>query len=207
MMRCIAIVTLLLAAACSGLRSNAPAAQTYVLRANVSQTTPAAQPATASLRITLPTAGPGLSSERIVTVQPDHRMSYLEASQWAGELPHVVAALAAERLRATGDWTAVSDFESVVSSDYFLQITIRRFEAEYASDAAPTARVVFDCALGRRADRTLIASFTAQGAAVASANRVGAIVQAFEEATNAALNELSADSIAAVKSSQSRSNP
>jgi cholesterol transport system auxiliary component len=159
------------------------------------------------LRVALPSAGPGLSTERIVIVQPDHRMSYLQASQWAAELPHVVAALAVERLRTTGDWTAVSDFESTLSSDYFLQITIRRFEAEYTSDAAPTVRVAFDCALGRRADHALIASFSAQGAAVASANRVGAIVQAFEEAVNTALNELSADSIAAVKSSQSRSNP
>jgi cholesterol transport system auxiliary component len=202
------MVTLLFAAACSGgLRSSAPAAQTYILRAHAPQAPAAAQPATASLRVALPSAGPGLSTERIVIVQPDHRMSYLQASQWAAELPHVVAALAVERLRTTGDWTAVSDFESTLSSDYFLQITIRRFEAEYTSDAAPTVRVAFDCALGRRADHALIASFSAQGAAVASANRVGAIVQAFEEAVNTALNELSADSIAAVKSSQSRSNP
>jgi ABC-type uncharacterized transport system auxiliary subunit len=208
MKRYMAIATLLLAAACSGgLRSNAPAAQTYILRTTAPQMPAAAQPATASLRVGLPSAGPGLSSERIVIVQPDHRMSYFEASQWAAELPHVVTALAVERLRATGDWTAVYDSDGSLSSDYFLQITIRRFEAEYTSDAAPTARVVFDCAIGRHTDRALIASFTAQGAAVASANRVGAVVAAFEVAANAALSELAADSIAAVKSSQSRSNP
>jgi ABC-type uncharacterized transport system auxiliary subunit len=101
----------------------------------------------------------------------------------------------------------VIDSESAFSSEYFLQITIRRFEAEYTSDAAPTAQVAFDCALGRRADRVLLASFTAQGAAVASAKRVGATVAAFEEAANTALSELAADSAAAVKSSQFRSNP
>jgi len=139
---CIAMVTLLFAAACSGgLRSSAPAAQTYILRAHAPQAPAAAQPATASLRVALPSAGPGLSTERIVIVQPDHRMSYLQASQWAAELPHVVAALAVERLRTTGDWTAVSDFESTLSSDYFLQITIRRFEAEYTSDGAGRFRL------------------------------------------------------------------
>jgi cholesterol transport system auxiliary component len=208
MRRCIAVLTLLLATACSGgLRSNAPAAQTYTLRVtNAPQMPPAPRPAT-SLRIELPLAAPGLHSEHIVIVQPDHRMSYYAGSQWAAELPLIVEELAVERLRSTGDWAAVIDSQSAFAGDYFLQITIRRFEAEYTSNAAPTARVAFDCAIGRRADRLLIAGFTAQGAAVASANRVTAVVAAFEAAANAALSELAALSIGAVKSSQLPSNP
>ena len=112
-----------------------------------------------------------------------------------------------ERLRASGEWAAVIDSESAFSSEYFLQITIRRFEAEYTRDAAPTARVAFDCAIGRRADHVLLAGFTAQGAAIASANRMSAVITAFEEAANAALNELVADSIAAVKNSPVPSSP
>ncbi|HEY4873758.1 MAG TPA: ABC-type transport auxiliary lipoprotein family protein [Steroidobacteraceae bacterium] len=203
----LATAILLLAAACS-LRSNAPASQTYILRAHAPEKPAAARPATASLQVSLPIPAPGLYSERIVLVQPDHRMSHFAASQWAAELPHLVEALAIERLRATGDWTAVTDSESAFASDYFLQISIRRFEAEYTSTAAPpTAQVAFDCAIGRRADRTLLASFTAQGAATASANRVGAVVAAFDEAANTALNELATDSAAAVKNSQSPSSP
>lgn len=207
-MKCfVAIVILLLAAACS-LRSNAPALQTYILRAHVPQAPAAARPAAASLQVALPISAPGLYSERIVLVQADHRMSHFAASQWASELPHVVEALAIERLRATGDWAAVMDSESPFASDYFLQISIRRFEAEYASDAsAPTAQVAFDCAIGRRADHAILASFTAQAAAVASANRIGAVVAAFEEAANKALSELTTDSAAAVKNSQSPSSP
>jgi cholesterol transport system auxiliary component len=209
MRRCIAVVTLLLAAGCSGgLRSNAPASQTYTLRAaHAPQTPPAAKAADASLRVELPLTGPGLHSEHIVIVQPDHRMSYYAGSEWAAQLPLLVEELSVERLRATGDWVAVNGSESAFSSEYFLQITIRRFEAEYTTAAAPTARVAFDCAIGRRADRVLLASFTAQAAASASANRVGAVVAAFEEAANAALNDLAAGSIAAVKSSQVPSNP
>jgi cholesterol transport system auxiliary component len=209
MRQCIAgLLTLLLTAACSGgLRSNAPAVQTYVLRAHAPAAPLPAPPAGTALRVELPTSAPGLSSEHIVIVQSGHRMSYLAASEWAAPLAHVVEQLSVERLRASGTWVAVNDAESAFSSDYFLQITIRRFEAEYAGDAAPTAQVAFDCALGRSADRALLASFTAQGAAVASANRVGAIVAAFEEAANTALGELAAGSAAALKSSQSRSNP
>jgi cholesterol transport system auxiliary component len=209
MMRGIAAVTLLLAAACSGgLRSNAPAAQTYFLRAHAPQMPSAAQPTAATLRIARPLPAPGLRSDHIVIVQPDHRMSYFAASEWAEELPLVVEALTVERLRASGEWAAVSDSDSALSSEYFLQIAIRRFEAEYSSAAAPpTAQVAFDCTFGRRSDHMLLASFSAQGAAVASANRVGAVVAAFEEAANAALNEVSAHSIAAVRSSQAPSNP
>jgi len=203
----VAAALLLLVTACS-LRSNAPASQTYILRAQVPQKPGAAPPATASLQVSLPIPAPGLYSERIVLVQPDHRMSYFAASQWAAELPHLVEALAIERLRASGDWAAVSNSGSAFASEYFLQISIRRFEAEYTSTAAPpTAQVVFDCAIGRRADRTLLASFTAQGAASASANRVGAVVAAFEEAANTALSELTTDSAAALKNSQSPSSP
>jgi cholesterol transport system auxiliary component len=208
MRRCIAVLTLLLAAGCAGgLRSNAPAAQTYTLRVASAPQMPAAPRPATILRIELPLAAPGLHSEHIVIVQPDHRMSYYAGSQWAADLPLIIEELAVERLRSTGDWAAVIDSESAFAGDYFLQITIRRFEAEYTGNAAPTARVAFDCAIGRRGDRLIIASFTAQGAAVASANRVTAVVAAFEEAANAALSELAADSIGAVKSSQLPSNP
>jgi cholesterol transport system auxiliary component len=200
---------LLLAAACSaGLHSSAPAAQTYILRAH---SAPAARRTArtegASLRVERPAAAPGLQSARIVLVQSDHRMGYFAGTQWAAELPLLVEELAVERLRASGDWTAVQAADSPFASAWFLQITIRRFEAQYTADAAPTAQVVFDCALGRRADRALLASFSAQGSAVASANRVSAVVAAFDEAVNAALDELAAASAAAVRNSQSPSSP
>jgi cholesterol transport system auxiliary component len=207
--RPLAALALLLAAACSGgLHSSAPAAQTYILRATPApHAPPAAMAAGANLRVERPSAAPGLQSAHIVIVQPNHRMGYYAGSQWAAELPLVVEELAVERLRATGDWIAVQDSESAFASEFFLQITIRRFEAQYTTDAAPTAQVAFDCAIGRRADRALLATFSAQGAAVASANRVSAVVAAFEEAANAALSDLAAASAAALKSSQSRSSP
>jgi len=208
MRQCIAVLTVFLVAACSGgLRSNAPALHTYILRAHAPAAAPATQPAGASVQVELPTSAPGLGSEHIVIVQPDHRMSYYGGSEWAAELPRVVEELAVERLRATGDWALVNDSTSAFSSDYFLQVRIRRFEAEYSGDAAPTAQVALDCAIGRRADRVVLASFTATGAAAASANRVGAVIGAFELAANAALDEVTAGSRAVLRSSQVPSNP
>jgi cholesterol transport system auxiliary component len=204
----LAVLTLLLAACSGGLRSNAPASQTYVLRVTGTPPTPAAARAAGpSLRIERPSAAPGLRSERIVIMQPDHRMSYYAGSQWAAELPQVIQELAVERLRASGEWSSVVDSESAFASEYFLQITIRRFEADYTTDAAPTAWVTLDCAIGRRADHLLLAGFTAQGSASASTNRMSAVVAAFEAAANAALSEVAAGSAATLKSPPAPSSP
>jgi ABC-type uncharacterized transport system auxiliary subunit len=50
--------------------------------------------------------------------------------------------------------------------------------------------VALDCTLGRHRERELLASFTAQGSAPASEDRLNAVVAAFESATAAAMTEL-----------------
>jgi cholesterol transport system auxiliary component len=179
-----------MAAGCSGgLHSNAPATQVYVLRA--APPPPAAvKPATASLHVNRPMTAPGLGSDHIVLVQPDHKMSYYIASRWPGDLSSVVEALTVDTLRTTGDWTTVQDSGSAFSSDYMLQIVIRRFDADYSAGSVPEIHVVFDCIVGRRSGREVIGSFTAEGSATASANRLGAVVGAFEEAANHALAQI-----------------
>jgi cholesterol transport system auxiliary component len=200
---------LLAVAACSGgLRSSAPVSQVYVLRAMPQAGEAlAAKGALGSLQIARPTAAPGLYSEHIIIVQPDHRMSFYAGSRWSADLPLLVEELTVERLRASGAWDAVHNSTSSFSSEYYLQIVIRRFEAEYTGDAVPTARVVFDCEIGRRASRALLASFSVAGDAAASANRAGAVVSAFEQAANAALTELAQRSAAAVKNPPGPSTP
>ena len=50
---------------------------------------------------------------------------------------------------------------------------LRRFEADYTTGGgAPTIFVALDCTLGRHRDRELLASFTAQGSAVAAEDRL-----------------------------------
>jgi ABC-type uncharacterized transport system auxiliary subunit len=203
------IAVLLMSAACSsGLHSSVAASQVYLLRAadGPAVTTMAALPG-ATLQVARPIAGPGLESDHIVIAEPEHRMSYYAGSQWAAALPALVETVVVARLRSAGGWAAVNDSESAFQSEYYLQIGISRFEAEYTTQAVPTARVSFDCAIGRRGSRELLASFTVEGAAAASANRVGAVVSAFEQALNAALGQLAEQSAAAVRSSQVRSPP
>ena len=188
---------------CTGLfHSSAKPEQTYYLRApsataaaatgtgNAAAPAPAATGA--SVRVGRPFAGPGLDTPRILLVQADRRLNFYSGSRWPAPIPEVVEALAVQTLRASGAWTSVQDSNSPFPSDYLLQIAVRRFEADYtAGGPAPEVHVVLDCTLGRREGRDVIATFTAAGAAPAAANRLGAVVAAFEQAAGAALEALS----------------
>jgi ABC-type uncharacterized transport system auxiliary subunit len=176
---------------CSGLlHSNARPAQVYVLRAAPqlqARTTSVSSPS-ASLHVQRAIAGPGLDTEHIMLVQSDHRMSFYAASSWPAALPDLVEELAVDSLHRSGAWGSVQDSSSAFPSEYVLQIVIRRFEADYtANPALPEIHVVFDCTIGRRSNREVLASYMAEGSATATANRLADVVTAFESASNQAL--------------------
>jgi cholesterol transport system auxiliary component len=111
--------------------------------------------------------------------------------------------LAVEKLRASGTWASVADSASAFPSDYVLQTTIRRFEADYTGGekAPPEVHVVIDCLVGKREGREVVANFLAIGTAQANTNRMSAVVPAFEAATNAALDSMAAKTAEAVRNS------
>lgn len=191
------------AAACTGLfRSSATPEQVYVLRAPAAAAEPAAaQPpeGAPSIRVLTPLAAPGLDSSHIMLVQANHRMSFYTASRWPGSLPEVVEALTVQTLRSSNAWRAVVDATSPFPADYMLRVSVQRFEADYTAGAVPVVHVVFDCGVGRRAGRELVASFSAAGEAAAGADRMSEVVAAFEQAAGAALQSLSQQTLAAVR--------
>jgi len=196
---------------CTGLfHSNALPEQTYYLRAPaVPAGSAAAAPAAASLRVARPLADPGLDTSRIMLLQPDHRMSFYANSRWPAAMPDMVGALAVQMLRASGHWASVEDAASPFPSDYLLQLTVRRFDADYTSGAlAPEVHVVFEGIFGRRDGREVIATFVVAGSAQASANRLSEVVGAFEQAADAALDALSQQAVqAAQAAAQNAASP
>jgi ABC-type uncharacterized transport system auxiliary subunit len=179
---------LALAGCAGGFHSSARPEQVYFLRAKSAapESAPTAKPAL-TLRVVRPAAGPGLESSHIVLLEPDRRMSFYMASRWAAPLPDLVEELAVETLRSSAAWAVVQASESGFPADYLLQIRIRSFGADYTNSAAPDVRVAFDCTIGRRSGREIIATFSAEGSSRAAANKLGDVVTAFEEATNTAL--------------------
>jgi len=206
----------ILGGGCSGLfHSTAQPEQTYYLRApaaaagngapsaNGAQGSPPA--VAASLRVSRPLADPGLDSSHIMLVRADHRMNFYAGSRWAGRTVDVIEALAVETLRASGAWRSVEDSSSPFPSDYLLQVAVRRFEADYtAGGAVPEVHVTLDCIIGTRAGRDVVATFSASGAALATANRLSDVVSAFEQATGAALGALSQQAAQAVRTAAER---
>jgi cholesterol transport system auxiliary component len=195
------LITWLLAlTGCSGVfDSTLPAPQAYILRLP-----PPAQPATApaaagSLLVQRPLAGPGLDSERIALLRSDRRFDFFAASRWAAPAPDLLESVLVDAMREAGLFSSVFDDSAPYAPHYNLRVTLRRFEADYTSGArAPTVYVVLDCTLGRHRDRNLLASFTAQGTAVATEDRLSAVVAAFETATAGAVSELERATTAAL---------
>ena len=202
--------------ACTGLfHSTARPEQTYLLRAPAppAAAAPAAPPgaplaspaALPSIRVSQPDADPGLNSPRIILVQADHRLNFYPGSRWAGPVPELVEALTLETLRASGGWQSVQDADSPFPSDYLLRIRVRRFEADYTGGGpAPEVHVVLDCVVGRRVRCQVLASFIAQGTATAAADRMSAVVAAFEQATHEGLDSLAQQAHTAVAAAAGR---
>jgi cholesterol transport system auxiliary component len=201
-----AAVLCVLLSGCSGLfHSTREPDQTYYLRAAggapaAAATATAVVPGTrASLRVEQPVASPGLDSSHIMLVQADHRMNFYAHSRWPGTAQQVIGALAVETLRTSDAWDSVQDSTSPFPANYLLHITLRRFDADYSGGgAAPEVQVLFDCTIGRREGREVIASFMARGTATAAADHMSDVVAAFEQATAAALTSMSQQAGAAV---------
>lgn len=198
------LLSLAVAGCSSFLRSSVPPVQVYTLHAPSASSDRGVDPNAvmdASLRVAHPLAGPGLGTSQIVLLPPDHRLDVYAASAWAADAPALLESLAVDTLRGSGEWRSVEDAESPFPTDYLLQISIRHFDADYSggADAPPTVRVTLDCTLGKEDGRDIIATFVASGSAVASANRLGEVVAAFQQATDAAMASLSRQTLAAAR--------
>jgi len=199
----------LLAAGCGGtFTSKAPISRAYVLypaQAAVAAATTgeadaprergasgeAARAAPAfpgALRITRPAAGPGFETDRILLLRADRQLDFYANGHWAAPIPDMIGALVGETLRHRSLFTSVYGDGVALRSDYFLQVFVRAFLADYSRGGeAPVALVLLDCTLVRRLDRAVLANFTARGEAPAAANRMTEVVAAHEQALQQAL--------------------
>lgn len=192
----------LLTACFSGFSSNQLPQQTYLLKLHDAasaaaepsepRAVPRADASNNSLEVLLPSAGAGLSGDGIALLRPGQRLDYYAGGRWAASAPSLLQTLVIQALRRDGHFALVESDTGPFEANYLLSLELTHFEAGYSSDAPPTVRVELVCALGQRSGRHVLQSFTAAGSAVASADRMQAVVAAFDEATNAALAQLGA---------------
>jgi cholesterol transport system auxiliary component len=202
-----AIAALTLAAGCAGLHSNEAVPQIYTLAltAPAGSATSAGPGAPAiptalggpaagavTVQVLRPLAAPGLDTNQIALLRDTQRLDYYAASRWAAPLPDLLQTLAVDALRASGRFRAVQPDATAFIADEVLQIEIRHCEVEYSPDGSPVVHVQLLATLGLRADRALLASFTAESRKSASANRMQPVIAAFQDAVGEALNQLAA---------------
>ena len=192
---------LLLAACFSGLNSKSPTQQRYVLQLPATQTAettasaaPAAPaaPAVGTLQVMRPSAAPGLASEGIAVLRPGARLDYYSNARWAADAPSALQNLVIESLRQAGRFTMVEAEGGPFASQYLLSLDLTHFEARYGADGAPTIEVELVASLGRRSDRSMLRTLTAHGSVPAGADRMQAVIAAFEQATGEALAQIGA---------------
>jgi len=181
------------AGGCADFHSKQPAIQVYTLQPSFSAAAAGATAATATLQVARPLAAPGLDTDGIALQRDGQRLDYYAASRWAAPLPEIVQSQAIEALRASGKFRSVQPEGGAFAADLVLQLEIRRCQAEYVgADGPPTVQVQLLATLGRRADRSVLATVSAAGTAPASENRMQSVVAAFQAALGTALGELSA---------------
>lgn len=189
--------------ACGGLRSQQQAPVRYLLRAPAIELAPSSPPLDGlSLRVERVQVPPGFDTDRILVLRESRVLDHYAASRWTGPLPAVLGSLTIEALREARLFGSVHDSAAALHSDYSLRIAVRHFEADAISGGPPRVRVSLDCTVGRRSDRVVIATFVAAAEVPAAAQRMSAVVAAFDAATGAALVEVARRTSEALRADQ-----
>jgi cholesterol transport system auxiliary component len=149
-----------------------------------------AGPSTRATRRPWPAALIRWAASRCCCRRPRQRLDYYSDARWAESAPTLLQGLVVETLRQHGRFTLVEPDTGPFDAQYLLSLELTHFEADYGDSGPPTVRVELVCALGQRSGRHVLESFTAHGSATASADRMQAVVDAFQQATQEALTQL-----------------
>jgi cholesterol transport system auxiliary component len=176
----------------SGLNSKLPPQQRYVLQPKfAAPAAPAAR--TGSVEVLRPSAAAGLGGDGIAVLRPGARLDYYTNARWASDAPSTLQSLVIDSLRNAGSFATVESDSGPFASQYILGLELEHFEARYSGDGPPSIEVTVQCSLGRRSDRTVIVSFAAHSSVQADADRMQAVIAAFEQATAQALSQVAAN--------------
>jgi ABC-type uncharacterized transport system auxiliary subunit len=184
--RTLAVAALLGLASCVQLPEPGQAPQRYLLEPAAEEGETAAIP-TRSLVVARPQMAPYLSGDKIAVVHDGRRLDHFAGARWAAPLPELLRAFWRESLQrryGLTDW-------GTPDARYTLQMVVRNLQAEYqGADGPPRLRVTLVAGLRDRRSGELLARSRQSRTAVASADRLDAIVAGLEgllDETSAAL--------------------
>lgn len=177
----------------SGLHGQAAPPQRYVLEPpQLAPDSPAVPAAAASLRVLAPIAAPGLAGDGIAVVRSGERLDDYANVRWAAAAPAALQSLVIRTIRSTARFAAVEGDVGAVAAGYLLSLDLTHFEARYAEDGPPTVRVEITVELARSSDRAPLRGFVAHSEVKAQADRMQAVIAAFQAATQDVLQQIAA---------------
>ncbi|MFO1465090.1 MAG: ABC-type transport auxiliary lipoprotein family protein [Steroidobacteraceae bacterium] len=134
---------------------------------------------------------PASETERIAALYPDRRLEFYAGANWSGTLDDVLQALTVQSFARRGVLRNVSGESTRFYNTHWLELNVEDFQAEYrTAGAPPTIHVRISARLGSAADHAGLGHYEVQAEHPASADRLGAIVEAFELAANDAIGQI-----------------
>ncbi|MFI4889181.1 MAG: ABC-type transport auxiliary lipoprotein family protein [Steroidobacterales bacterium] len=189
----LAVVSALTACGGSLFASKARPPSFYLLSAQAGTTGPEIA---ADLTVLRPLVRSGLDTDRIAVLYPDRHLAYYADTRWNARLDQVVQDLASQTLHTHANLRSVTSDASAFSAGYWLEIEVTDFQAEYAAgQASPTIHVHLRAAVGKASDRRVLDRFEANATQAATDNRMTAIVAAYEQAADSALEQIVSETV------------
>jgi cholesterol transport system auxiliary component len=143
-----------------------------------------------TLVIAKPTAARVVDSPRISVRPTPGELQVYRGVSWAQPATDLVQDAVQRTLEDSGRIPAVASADAGILGDYKLVMDVRRFEADYAGAAVPSAVVEISAKLVSSRDQRVVASRTFLQQQPAASIEVAQVAQAFDGALAAATGDL-----------------
>ena len=143
-----------------------------------------------TLVIATPTAARVVDSPRMSVRPTPGELQVYRGVSWAQPATELVQDAVQRTLEDSGRIPAVASADAGILGDYKLVMDIRRFEADYAGAAVPSAVVEINAKLVSSRDQRVVASRTFLQQQPAGSVEVAQVAQAFDGALAAATGDL-----------------
>jgi cholesterol transport system auxiliary component len=198
----LAVAVVLLCSACSGslFDSDLPVPMSYVIASAPPGSITGVPTTQADVSIGRPDFAPGLDTDRIAVLK-GRQLDYYRGARWGSRSGEVVQSMLVSSFNDQGVFRSVTAEQARVATDYMLDVEVRHFESVYATDGAnsgPEAHVMILGRLIRVVDRKLVTTVTGEARVAATAERMAAVTQAFEAASQKVALDLARQTAMAV---------
>lgn len=136
-----------------------------------------------SLRVSAPTAGLALDTNRIAVVPQGNQLSNYQGARWSSRAPNLLRDRLIDAFTANGSVRALSSDEASLQADLDLTGELRAFQSEY-QNGKPVIHIRYDARLVRTLGQRIVASRSFEVRQPVEGKEVPQVVSAFGKASD-----------------------